>query len=440
MGGESSDVRFACAPVALVVLSPDDVVLEENDAFVALGLGTWRDRRWTDLLTAGDRIVHETNVRLILLRLGHVEQVAATLRAGGVRVEGFLAYRMLDDGRTLVAFTAADERRRYEDELRAARDRSRALSDRLTCLARMSSALVRAVSREDIDEVLSLQAPDVLGVETAACWLVEDDLLRPGVARIDRSEAHPAWEVVLDGQVRVDGDAQFVPVSADDRVIAVLELRPPVTDAPAALLDSVVEQVGAAITRTRTTELALAHATRLSLTDPLTQVPNRRFATRELQFRASQLRPWAVALVDVDHFKRCNDVHGHDIGDAVLMAVASRMRSAVRDSDVVARWGGEEFLVLLDDPTTAGTTCERLRSTIGNHPVAAGGTVVPVTVSIGFTVAGPGEVPHEVLRRADAALYVAKRDGRNCVRGAEPGALGWEVFAPEVVPPAGRTG
>ena len=133
-------------------------------------------------------------------------------------------------------------------------------------------------------------------------------------------------------------------------------------------------------------------------------------------------REQALLLVDVDHFKRVNDSHGHLIGDEVLRALATELRQQVRESDVVGRFGGEEFTVLL--PRT-GAACaygiaERLRASAAGLSVAGADARISVTVSIGVAVLGQhGHGLFELLAAADAALYRAKDAGRDQVRVSE---------------------
>ena len=126
----------------------------------------------------------------------------------------------------------------------------------------------------------------------------------------------------------------------------------------------------------------------------------------------------AILLADIDHFKSINDTHGHEGGDAVLIGFAERLRNVMRKDDVIARWGGEEFLIVLDqaDSIAAIAVAERLRRTAAGQPFAVNGAAVTVTASIGVSVVAVGEGGIEpALSRADAALYAAKRDGRNRV-------------------------
>jgi two-component system cell cycle response regulator len=159
----------------------------------------------------------------------------------------------------------------------------------------------------------------------------------------------------------------------------------------------------------------------MAVTDPLTGLRNRRYVRRHLDgvLRGAGA---AVLLMDVDRFKAINDTHGHAIGDAVLQEVAARMRGQVRAADVVARYGGEEFLVVMAGTTAADVlaVAERLRAAVAAEPVVVDGLALPVTISIGVAVATQGMGAEQVLGAADAALYRAKRDGRDRVVLAEP--------------------
>lgn len=128
----------------------------------------------------------------------------------------------------------------------------------------------------------------------------------------------------------------------------------------------------------------------------------------------------AVLLMDVDHFKPINDTHGHERGDEVLRAVSRRLRGALREGTPLARWGGEEFLVLLDasDLDEAGATAERLRAAISATPFAFGEERMRVTISIGVAAWPDGGVFARAVAAADAALYGAKREGRDRARMA----------------------
>jgi len=165
---------------------------------------------------------------------------------------------------------------------------------------------------------------------------------------------------------------------------------------------------------------------RAASTDYLTGLPNRRtlVETGERRFAAARAggghaaHGFALAVVDIDHFKRINDEHGHDIGDVALKHVAARLQSACRGAELPARQGGEEFVVLFEDlhAQNAQAAGERLRQAVAQTPFTAGDLVLPLTVSIGLAVLQEADANFDsVLRRADEALYAAKAAGRNRV-------------------------
>jgi diguanylate cyclase (GGDEF)-like protein len=173
-------------------------------------------------------------------------------------------------------------------------------------------------------------------------------------------------------------------------------------------------------------ELRQRHAALLEISrrDGLTGLFNRRYLEEQLFVMASSAarhgQSLAAIMVDIDHFKRVNDTHGHAAGDAVLCAVAERLRTRLRLEDLIGRWGGEEFLILLaqTEAAEAATLAEALRQRVGSSPIEAGGAKVTVTVSLGCAAALDRDF-EKLIRRADAALYEAKSAGRNAVRMVE---------------------
>lgn len=179
----------------------------------------------------------------------------------------------------------------------------------------------------------------------------------------------------------------------------------------------VLEMIG--VTRDITERKAFeAELRRLAVTDPVTGLWNRRYGAELL---SADLRGTAhsqsstVLMLDVDRFKTINDTRGHQAGDRVLIEISRRLLASCRDTDVVTRWGGEEFLILLRDCTLqeALTIAEELRTSIARTPFLDAGTV---TVSIGVAQATPDDDMTSLVVRADEALFEAKRSGRNTVR------------------------
>jgi diguanylate cyclase (GGDEF)-like protein len=159
------------------------------------------------------------------------------------------------------------------------------------------------------------------------------------------------------------------------------------------------------------------------LRDGLTQAFNRRYLDErlesELAFGKRHGEPVSLLLLDIDHFKRVNDTHGHQAGDAVLVHFCGIVQAQVRTEDVVARYGGEEFAVVCRqiDEERAAILGERLRVAIERAPLVLPDKQIPVTVSIGIACAPrPGvETVAQLVERTDEALYEAKRQGRNRV-------------------------
>ncbi|HMJ36065.1 MAG TPA: diguanylate cyclase [Baekduia sp.] len=168
-----------------------------------------------------------------------------------------------------------------------------------------------------------------------------------------------------------------------------------------------------------------AELEQLARTDVLTGLANRRHADDVLRSTIASARRHArtlcAVLIDVDRFKSVNDLHGHAAGDAVLREVAARLQDGLRDEDVAARWGGEEFLLLLPDSPDATVVCERLRSAIAARPINVHGCLeIPVTASFGWAPWSGEETGEMLVARADLALYAAKDGGRDRVMAARP--------------------
>jgi len=161
------------------------------------------------------------------------------------------------------------------------------------------------------------------------------------------------------------------------------------------------------------------------VTDPMTGLGNRRHFDRSVAPLFDELNEngqvFSLVIFDVDHFKRVNDILGHDVGDIVLKEVAARLASNMRSIDVVSRYGGEEFLIAMPDTDleAAVVAADRIRSLIGGTPITVGDQAFSIAVSAGVAEAGKGDKFRDVFRRADGALYSAKQAGRNQVRGVQ---------------------
>jgi diguanylate cyclase (GGDEF)-like protein len=189
------------------------------------------------------------------------------------------------------------------------------------------------------------------------------------------------------------------------------------------LIDNVAEQLGLALVNLQLRETLRVQ----SLRDPLTGLHNRRYLDESLPREVTRClrrqQPLAVLMLDVDHFKSFNDTHGHAAGDALLTAVAQALQASTRGEDLVCRYGGEEFtVVLVDAPRECAVRrADEIRAALGAVTVQhLRQTLGPRTVSIGLAMLpDDGQTPEALLRQADAALYRAKHEGRNRVVVAE---------------------
>jgi len=146
--------------------------------------------------------------------------------------------------------------------------------------------------------------------------------------------------------------------------------------------------------------------------DVLTRIPNRRatqaFLEKELSRAQRNQSEFTVLLIDIDNFKQVNDRWGHNVGDDVLVKIASVFQSMIRKPDLVGRWGGEEFLIIVPGPCDAQELAERVRREIANSKHNHGSATFGITVSIGVACAKPADQIDQILKNADKALYKAK--------------------------------
>ena len=159
--------------------------------------------------------------------------------------------------------------------------------------------------------------------------------------------------------------------------------------------------------------------------EPLTKLGNRRYFETQFPSALVQMKYEAIRqgllFIDIDRFKDFNDTYGHNIGDQVLVMVAETLRSNLRDSDVVIRWGGEEFVILLRDntPTETQAIAEKMRALIERSHLTTDTKLLRVTVSIGASMLHPEDTIESAIERADKLMYQSKTGGRNRVSFAE---------------------
>jgi diguanylate cyclase (GGDEF)-like protein len=162
-------------------------------------------------------------------------------------------------------------------------------------------------------------------------------------------------------------------------------------------------------------------AIKMAYTDPLTQANNRASfdnqVEREISLAQRYGKSLALVFLDIDHFKSINDGYGHECGDIVLAATAKWIKKSLRGSDILFRYGGEEFVVLLSETDLAGAevVAERIRATIAAHALSYDMSTLNVTASLGISVLKPGDSVDSLVKRADEAMYRSKHNGRNQV-------------------------
>ena len=288
-----------------------------------------------------------------------------------------------------------------------------------------------AASRADLEEIVTRLDQ---ATEETARWLAR--FHRSAVCKVApdpdliAEDAHAGtrfgrWYAERRGSSVFDQDA-FVQLATAHRAVfshaGILGRRAWRDDrVPVVEYDALVEKVDAFNEQAR--RLAKAFRAALSDLDPLTGTQNRVSMERDLKreqqraFRTAQ--PCCVALVDIDHFKKVNDTHGHLAGDRVLAAVTRMLIDSLRPYDSIYRFGGEEFLLCLPDtgPEDARSVLERIRKRIASMAMEVGGAAsLSITVSIGVAQMQPRRPIEEITDRADRALYQAKENGRNQVR------------------------
>ncbi|MEJ2683515.1 MAG: sensor domain-containing diguanylate cyclase [Candidatus Sulfobium sp.] len=160
---------------------------------------------------------------------------------------------------------------------------------------------------------------------------------------------------------------------------------------------------------------------RLALLDPLTEIGNRRYADLTLHARLDEFYRYdwkfGVLFMDIDYFKKINDLYGPEMGDKLLRMIARTLQNGVRSSDVVCRWGGEEFVALIAniDEVALGSLAEKLRRLVEQSKPFFEDEFIDVTISIGASISRMNDTPEVLIKRADDLMYRAKLSGRNSV-------------------------
>ncbi len=262
------------------------------------------------------------------------------------------------------------------------------------------------------ERITGYTSEGMVGVSCADGFLVHVDERGSSLCE----EGCPLLQSMIDG--REHETQAYVHHSAGHRVPVVLRTFP--IHGPDGRVEGVVET----FTDNSNLLAALRRVDELSVeaeTDALTGIRNRKGMEMQLEswlLQSSELGdPGGVLFIDIDFFKHVNDTCGHDAGDRVLRMVANTIDHNLRDTDVVGRWGGEEFLTLVKhvDETGLAATAEKLRALVASSFLDIEGAELHVTISIGATLARPGDTVQTIVARADRLLYESKSAGRNRV-------------------------
>ena len=251
---------------------------------------------------------------------------------------------------------------------------------------------------------------------------------QPVISSSDRDDEREGPLARARREATEDGAVMVAPLGYRGKIFGVITAvnrrdEPEFTNNDLTLLEAMANQAAMAIENARLFE----EVERLAVTDDLTGLKNRRgffdLARREMERAQRTHRPVTALMLDLDGFKRINDTFGHAVGDEVLRHLGDRCRRAVRDIDLVGRYGGEEFCVLLPetDLKTALEVAERIRSSIADQPFDTAAGPLAIRISIGLALAGEdgGETVETLLDRADTAMYYVKQEGGNAVQSAD---------------------
>ncbi len=270
---------------------------------------------------------------------------------------------------------------------------------------------IKTIKNEPVDLILlDLLLPDLSGNEICR-WLKQDDKSK-GIPVIMLTAMDSVTDKVAGLEAGADDylPKPYSEIELNARIYAALRTK--------ALRKEIERKNNELIRKNKLMEDLLHKVQMLSVTDPLTELYNRRFLeesiTKELRRRTRFGSPFAILMIDLDRFKSVNDEYGHKIGDSVLVELARRLKRALRELDVLARWGGEEFMALLPGTDKEGALlcARRLLETVSERKFEH--LDRPITISVGICQAGSKtDTIEKLINSADSALYRAKENGRN---------------------------
>jgi diguanylate cyclase (GGDEF)-like protein len=296
-------------------------------------------------------------------------------------------------------------------------------------------ALGRSFDLDTIHDVVVQHLHRLAGSDDAWAMMQIDGRWRVLVvaARENRRELESFQEQIADRAVSIYSAGSSassmsilghlcVPMVAGGRAIGVLgipDTAGPFTEGRRRVLAAAAALLGISLRNAQLFKELREHSLRDGLTGCFNHTHALEVVDAELHRARRSKRPVSLIMFDLDHFKKINDQHGHLCGDAVLAAVGVKVREAGRSSDVRCRYGGEEFLLLLPETPLEGAkvVADALRRELAESPIPWNGVRLDITASFGVATAGLAELDTKAfISRADAALYHAKEEGRNCVR------------------------
>lgn len=229
-------------------------------------------------------------------------------------------------------------------------------------------------------------------------------------------EQCPLTKTIVDGRAR---EADLYLLHKDGHRVPVSIRMAPIRDLSGQIAGAV--QIFSDKSPVVTVRQKLEQCEKMALLDSLTNSPNRRYIKMNLNSRLDEMsrysRTFGVLFIDIDHFKKVNDIHGHDVGDEILKMIAKTLLNNLRPFDVLGRWGGEEFTAIIANVNEQQlySIANRFRLLVENSALHKGSDIIQVTISIGATFAQSNDTMDTLLKRADQLMYHSKLSGRNRV-------------------------